>query len=73
MTHLGNIPFLDHPLENWLFVIAVAIIAIGIKIFLMIRSRHSSDVRIQKRPDDEVNPWEIMEKNEHENIAGRKK
>jgi hypothetical protein len=73
MTHLGIIPFLEHPLENWLFVIAIALIAIGIKIFLMIYSRNRSDVKPRKRPDDEVNPWEIMEKSNTEDIAKKKK
>ena len=73
MTRLGSIPFLDHPLENWLFVIAVALIAIGIKIFFVIHSRNRSNVKVKKRPDDEVNPWEIMERNNSENIANKKK
>ena len=70
MQALSNIPFLEHPLENWLFIIALAIIAVGLNIFLLIRSRRKPGEPPKKTPDDVINPWESMEK---ENIARKKK
>ena len=70
MHVLATIPFLEHPLENWLFIIALAVIAVGLNIFLLIRSRRKPDEPPKKTPDDVINPWESMEK---ENISRRKK
>ena len=68
MHVLATIPFLEHPLENWIFIIALAVIAVGLNIFILIRSRHRHNAK--KAPDDIVNPWEMIEK-EKENIARR--
>ena len=73
MTHLGNVPFLDHPLENWLFVIAVAVIAIALWVLIFIIRRRKPSEPPRQKYDDETNPWEAMERNKSENIADKKK
>ena len=73
MTYLGSVPFFEHPLENLLFIIAVGLIAAAAWAVLFIVRRKKSSVTVKKRDDDQPTPWETMEENRSENIAGRKK